>query len=281
VNSATTVQPVIGISAYSEPARWGPHERPAALLPLSYPEQVAAAGGIPVLLPPVPGIEAAIARLDALVLSGGGDVDPAGYGADRHPRTERVYPGRDRAERALLTAALAAGLPVLGICRGLQIINVSRGGTLLQHLPDVVGHTGHGSGSGTYGSHRVRIAPASKLGGILGGTDPGRVPAGRDRPGPDSDPPGSGLWLSVPTSHHQAIGTLGDGLVATAWAEDGTIEAVELDPPPAGGEFVLAVQWHPEAGDDPRLFQALIQAARDRRAASGKSVGAEPLDSRA
>jgi gamma-glutamyl-gamma-aminobutyrate hydrolase PuuD len=129
---------------------------------------------------------------------------------------------------------------------------------LLQHLPDIVGHEGHGSGSAIFGSHRVRIAPGSKLAGILGEND---------RP--------------VPTSHHQAVGTLGDGLVATAWAEDGTIEAVELDPAPAGGGFVLAVQWHPEAGDDPRLFQALLAAARDRGAGSGKPVGAEPLDSRA
>jgi putative glutamine amidotransferase len=242
--------PVVGISAYGEPARWGPHERPAALVPMTYPEQVAAAGGIPVLLPPVPGVVGAVARLDALVLSGGGDVDPASYGADRHPRTARVYPARDQAERALLAAALAAGLPVLGICRGLQILNAWRGGTLLQHLPDVVGHEGHGSGSGIFGSHLVRIAPGSKLAGILGEAE-----------------------RAVPTSHHQAIGMLGDGLVATAWAQDGTIEAVELDPAPTGNEFVLAVQWHPEAGDDPRLFQALIAAARGRGAGGPGRAG--------
>ena len=135
---------------------------------MSYPEAVAAAGGVPVLLPPLPGIEEAISRLDALVLSGGGDIDPAAYGADPHPLTERVYPGRDQAERALLAAALAAGIPVLAICRGLQIVNVSRGGTLRQHLPDEVGHHDHGSAAGTYGSHPVRIAADSCVGRILG-----------------------------------------------------------------------------------------------------------------
>jgi putative glutamine amidotransferase len=243
--SARPAAPHVGISAYGEPARWGPWERPAALLPMSYPEAVAAAGGIPVLLPPLPGIEEAVTRLDALVLSGGGDIDPAAYGEAPHPLTERVYPGRDRAEQALLAAALAAGVPVLAICRGLQIVNVSRGGTLRQHLPDEVGHHDHGSVAGRYGSHPVRIVAGSALGGILG------------PPGPDGE-----VRAGVPTSHHQAIGRLGQGLVATAWADDGTIEAVEPDPAGGGGTgFLLAVQWHPEAGDDPRLFEALTDAA--------------------
>jgi len=283
-------RPVVGISCYAEQARWGPWDRPAALLPLNYAEQVAAAGGIPVLLPPVPEVHGATQRLDALVLSGGGDIDPAAYAADPHPRTERVQPCRDQAERALLAAALAAGLPFLGICRGLQILNVSRGGTLRQHLPDVVGHDGHSSVAGDFGSHPVRIAPASKLAGILGGpADGGATDGGAGR---------GELRLTVPTSHHQAIDRLGDGLVATAWADDDTIEAVELGTSGSSeGQFVLAVQWHPEAGDDPRLFQALIAAAaRDRGtgragragrageaggAGNGMPVGTEPLDSRA
>jgi putative glutamine amidotransferase len=243
--SSRPAAPHVGISAYGEPARWGAWDRPAALLPMDYPEAVAAAGGIPVLLPPLPGIEEAVRRLDALVLSGGGDIDPASYGAAPHPLTERVYPARDRAERALLAAALAAGLPVLAICRGLQIVNVSRGGTLRQHLPDEVGHHDHGSVPGRYGSHPVRIAADSALGGILG------------PPGPDGE-----VRADVPTLHHQAIGRLGQGLVATAWADDGTIEAVQPDPAAGGGTgFLLAVQWHPEAGEDPRLFEALIGAA--------------------
>jgi len=262
--STRATNPHIAISTYGEPARWGPWERPAALLPLSYPQAVAAAGGVPVLLPPLPGIEEAVSRIDALVLSGGGDIDPAAYGAAPHPLTERVYPGRDRAERALLAAALAAGVPVLAICRGLQIVNVSRGGTLRQHLPDEVGHYDHGSVAGKYGSHHVRIASGSLLGRILGP--------------PDQD---GQVHTTVPTSHHQAIGRLGQGLVATAWADDGTVEAVEPDPAEASGTgFLLAVQWHPEAGDDPRLFDALIRAARGRPG-TGNPAGAVPLDSRA
>ena len=262
--SQRAMTPHVGISAYGETARWGPWDRLAALLPMNYPEAVAAAGGVPVMLPPLPGIEEAVSRLDALVLSGGGDIDPAVYGADPHPLTERVYPARDQAERALVDRALAAGVPVLAICRGLQVVNVSRGGTLRQHLPDEVGHHGHGSAAGTYGSHPVRIAPGSLLSRILG-------PAEAD----------GQLRVVVPTSHHQAISRLGDGLVATAWADDGTIEAVEPDPAADGGTgFLLAVQWHPEAGDDPRLFEALISSAR-RRAGSGKPSGAKPLDSRA
>ena len=200
-----------------------------------------AAGGVPVLLPPVPGIAAAVGRLDALVLTGGGDIDPAAYGAAPHPRTGGVSAGRDQAELELLAAALAAGLPVLGICRGLQLLNVARGGTLHQHVADLgtAGDSGHTPAPGTFGSHPVRVAPGSLLAGILAADGP----------------------LAVATAHHQAIDRLGDGLTATAWAQDGLVEAVEL----AGGEhhpFVLAVQWHPEAGRDPRLFQALVAAAR-------------------
>jgi gamma-glutamyl-gamma-aminobutyrate hydrolase PuuD len=171
-----------------------------------------------------------------------------------------VYPGRDRAERALLGAALTAGLPVLAICRGLQILNVSRGGTLRQHLPDEVGHHEHGSAAGSYGTHPVRIAADSAVGRILG------------PPGADGQ-----VRADVPTSHHQAIGRLGAGLVATAWADDGTIEAVEPDPAGNGAAgFLLAVQWHPEAGDDIRLFEALIT-----KAGAGRGGTAQPLDSRA
>ena len=258
--SSGAATPHVGISAYGEPARWGPWDRPAALVPMSYPEAVAAAGGVPVLLPPLPGVEAALSRLDALVLSGGGDIDPAAYGAAPHPFTERVYPGRDQAERALLGTALAAGIPVLAICRGLQIVNVSRGGTLRQHLPEEVGHHRHGSPAGTYGSHPVRIASDSAVGRILG------------PPGADGQ-----VRVDVPTSHHQGVGRLGEGLVATAWADDGTIEAVQPDPARNGAAgFLLAVQWHPEAGDDLRLFEALIA-----KAGAGKASAAQPLDSRA
>ena len=231
-------RPVIGLSAYCEEARWAHWQNPAVLLPANYADQVAAAGGIPVLLPPMPGVATAVDRLDGLLLTGGGDIDPARYGAQQHPRTGRVSVPRDAAELELLDAATAAGLPVLGVCRGLQLLNVARGGTLHQHLPNDAGHT---PAPGTFGSHPVRVAAGSRLAGILGA---------------------NGAGVDVPTAHHQAVERLGDGLVATAWAEDGVIEAVE--PSAAGDPFLLAVQWHPEAGTDPRLIEALVAAAAAR-----------------
>jgi len=220
--------PVIGLSCYAEQASWAVWQARAALLPANYLDQVTEAGGIPVLLPPVPGIAASLARLDGLILTGGGDLDPASYGAEQHPRTGRVSPERDQAELELLADALAAGLPVLGICRGMQLLNVARGGTLCQHLPE---GTGHVLAPGTFGRHPVRLAGGSLLASIL------------------------------PTAHHQAIDQLGDGLTASAWSADGVIEAVELAPGPGRHPFTLAVQWHPEAGDDPRLISALVSVA--------------------
>jgi putative glutamine amidotransferase len=236
--------PLIGISAYCERARWRAWDMEAALLPRRYADCVAAAGGIPVLLPPVPGIEDAVSRLDGLVLSGGGDIDPARYGAEARPQTASIHDDRDTAELALLDAAAAEHLPVLGICRGLQVINVAKGGTLHQHLPDVVGHEGHAPTPGAFGTHTVRVGPGSRLGEILGCDE-------------------ADLERAVPTSHHQAVDKLGGGLTATAWTKDGTIEAFEPEDA-AAGPFLLAVQWHPEASDEPSLFRALVAAARDR-----------------
>jgi len=212
------------------------------VLPRRYADRVSAAGGIPVLLPPVPGIEDALARLDGLMLSGGGDIDPSRYRAEPAPQVTSVREERDTAEFALFAAAMSRHLPVLGICRGLQVINVARGGSLHQHLPDVVGHDGHAPVAGAFGTHAVHVAPDSRLVGILGREE--------------VDAP-----IAAPTHHHQAVDRLGEGLVATAWAEDGTVEAFELD---AEGSFVVAVQWHPEAGDDPSLFRALVTEARAR-----------------
>jgi putative glutamine amidotransferase len=239
--------PVIGLSAYCETARWRAWDTEAVLLPRRYADSVAAAGGVPVLLPPVPGIEDALARLDGLLLSGGGDIDPARYGAEPDPRSASIHANRDTAEFALIEAATARRVPVLGICRGLQVINVARGGTLHQHLPDVVGHEGHAPAPGVYGAHPVRVSPGSRLSQILGGEGPGDE-------------------ITTPTSHHQAVDKVGAGLTATAWAQDGTIEALEPEDA-ADGPFLVAVQWHPEAGDDPRLFRALVAAAREHAAA--------------
>ena len=228
--------PLIGISAYSEVARWGLWDMPASLLPRNYADNVAAAGGVPVLLPPVSGIEGAVSRLDGLIISGGPDIEPGRYGQQAGPHTTIVRPERDEAEIALFRAALAAGAPVLGICRGTQLMNVALGGTLIQHLPDVVGNDRHSPTPGTMAEHKVTVGPSgsrSRLAGIIG----------------------EGTHV-VPTHHHQGIDRLGDGLVATAWAEDGTVEAAEL-----GGEFAIGVQWHPEAGNDPAIFRALVDAA--------------------
>src|SRR5215472_3268333 len=177
-------RPVIGVSAYSEVARWGLWDMQACLLPQNYAEQVVAGGGVPVLLPPVPGVEAAVSRLDGLIMSGGPDIEPRRYGQQAGPRITTVRPERDDAEIALFRAALAAGTPILGICRGVQLMNVALGGTLIQHLPDAVGHDGHSPTPGTMAEHKVTVgAPGSRLAGILG----------------------EGAQM-VPTHHHQGIG---------------------------------------------------------------------------
>jgi gamma-glutamyl-gamma-aminobutyrate hydrolase PuuD len=231
--------PVVGITAYCEQARWGVWDQRATLLPQAYVDAVADAGGAPVLLPPVPGVAAALHRLDALIISGGPDVEPGLYGEEPGPRTTVVRPERDAAEIAMFREATGAGLPVLGICRGMQLMNVALGGTLIQHLPDVVGHDGHSPSPGTIAAHQVRIAAPSRLAALLGVS---------------SD---STNAVVVPTHHHQGIARLGDGFTACAWADDGTVEAIEAD----GLPFAVAVQWHPEAGADLSLFRALVAAA--------------------
>jgi gamma-glutamyl-gamma-aminobutyrate hydrolase PuuD len=186
------------------------------------------------VLPPLVEAAGAVARLDALLLSGGGDVAPDRYGATPHPRTGRPDPQRDAAELAALDAALAAGLPVLGVCRGAQLLNVAGGGTLHQHLPDVVGHDGHNPTPGAFTDVDVRLDPAGRVGAAIGPR------------------------LRVRCHHHQAVDRLAPGLVATGWAADGTVEAVE----DATRPFVVGVQWHPEEDlADLRLVAALVTAA--------------------
>jgi anthranilate synthase component 2/putative glutamine amidotransferase len=230
--SAVT-RPVVGITTYEETARWGVWNCPAVLVPADYVRKVSAAGGVPVLLPPLAGDVEVLDRLDALVVAGGADVDPARYGADRSPRTGPAHPHRDDAELALMAGALERDLPVLGICRGLQLLAVLRGGSLVQHLPDVVGSDVHVPSPGTYGDNDVRIAPDSRLAQLIGT---------------------EATWAC---HHHQAVDALGVGLTPVAWAADGTVEGAELE----GARFVLGVQGHPEVGDDVRLFEGLVAAA--------------------
>lgn len=231
---------VVGITTHAVRARWGVWDTDVALIQDTYPAAVAAAGGVPVLLPAVPGVvSAALPRLDALILAGGPDVDPARYGQDPHERALPAAAAREESELELLEAAQRRGLPLLGVCRGMQLLNVARGGSLLQHLPDVVGHAAHAPAPGIYGTHPVRVHPHSRLAQVLGRQE----------------------VTGVPTYHHQAIDELGEGLVATAWTHDGTVEALEDPALP----FCLGVQWHPEAADDPALFAGLVEAAHELR----------------
>jgi gamma-glutamyl-gamma-aminobutyrate hydrolase PuuD len=213
----------------------------AAVLPYNYVEQVARAGGVPVLLPPLGGLRtaraaavAAVAPLHALLLAGGPDIDPRQYAAQPDPATVDVRPGRDAWELALLDAALERDIPILGVCRGAQLLNVARGGTLHQHLPDTVGNDNHRPASAEYGPVEIALEPDALPGSLLGSR------------------------ISVPCYHHQAVRGLGRGLAVTARALDGTIEAVQL----MERAFVVGVQWHPEQDADRRLFDAFVAAAR-------------------
>jgi len=242
--------PVIGITTYEDHASWPNWSARAAMLPWVYVDAVRRNGGRPVLLPPGGDDEeagATVAGLDGLVVTGGPDVDPGWYGAARHPETQDPVPLRDAWDFAVTSQALRLGVPLLAICRGMQVLNICRGGTLHQHLPDLVGNTRHNGAPGGFGLHKVRISPGSGLAAIL---------------------PEAG-YFEVPTRHHQAVDLLGDGLKAVAWEEDGTIEAVEAGPSALDGlpGFVLAIQWHPEQGSDPRLFTALVSAATERASA--------------
>ena len=229
-------RPLIGITTYSEEVRWNAWQEPAALVPLTYVRAVETAGGRPLLVPPtLDGIEETLDALDGAIFSGGADLDPASYGHDAHPETVGTRPERDRAELALLEAALARDMPVLAVCRGSQILNVARGGDLVQHLPEVVGHDGHKVTPGEFADHEVTLGADSRVGGLLGERAP------------------------VKSHHHQGYGTIGDGLVPAAWAEDGTVEALE-DP---GKRFAVGVLWHPEEGEDLALFRELVAQARD------------------
>jgi putative glutamine amidotransferase len=213
------------------------------MVPASYVRAVARAGARPLIVPPdEDSAEQTLDLLDGIVFSGGTDVDPARYGAHPEPFTDAPARERDRAELALLTAALERDMPLLAVCRGSELLNVARGGDLVQHLPDHVGHQHHRPRPGSFGDHGVKVKRESRLGAILGSR------------------------VAVKSHHHQGFGSLGHRLDPVAWADDGTVEALE-DP---SRRFGLGVLWHPEEAEDHALFDALVESARAYRAARGR-----------
>jgi putative glutamine amidotransferase len=235
---------LIGLTSYRQRAQTGVWDVQASFLPAVYIDAVTNAGGIAVLLPPQPldGDAAGdvVASLDGVIVTGGGDVAPERYGAERHEKTDPANELRDAWEDAILSAAIEQQVPFLGICRGLQVLNVNRGGTLLQHLPDVVGDDRYNAGGGNFSVNRAEVE-GGRLAELLDG---------------DSE-------LDVKSYHHQAVDRLGEGLQVSARTADGTVYAVELPDVPFG----VAVQWHPEedAAEDARLFAGLVEAAREHR----------------
>jgi putative glutamine amidotransferase len=233
-------RPVIGICAALERVKWGPWDETVAMMPAAYIHAVQAAGGLSVLLPPDDAAaedpDELLDRVDALILAGGADVDPASYGAPPHAEVTRTVPERDRFELAMAHRALERELPLLGICRGLQMLNVARGGTLLQHVPDVVGHEEHRHTLGQFADHAVELEAGSLAARA----------AGAER-------------LAVKSHHHQGIEELGEGLEVTGRSvPDQLAEAVE-DP---DRRFVLGVLWHPEEDEASRLIAALVDEAK-------------------
>lgn len=231
----------VGLTTYFKEAAWGDWRRVAALTPATYVEAVVRSGGTPLLLPPVGTDTSVLEVLDALVVIGGSDMEPGRYGQDPHPRTS-PEPYRDDHDLALVHAALQRGTPLLAICRGVQVLNVALGGTLHQHVPDVVpevareqgGATVYQPAPGQYGEVEVRTEPGSRIAAALGET------------------------TTVPCYHHQAVDRVADGLLVTARSADGLVQALE----PEGPAWALGVQFHPEEDPtDDRLFAALIQHA--------------------
>jgi putative glutamine amidotransferase len=244
-------RPVIGLCAALEHAQWGAWNSQAHLLPREYADSVQRAGGIALLLPPdlraVEHPDELLDLLDGLILAGGSDVDPAAYGAERHPMTAGTNPERDAFEIALAQRAVERDLPFLGICRGMQVLNVSRGGTLLQHLPESHGHEDHRRNIGVFdgNDHQVRLS-AESLAARAAGEESHRT------------------W----SHHHQGVDEVGDGLVVSGRSElDELPEAIELP----DRRFVLGVQWHPEADETSRLVATLVDEARQRIAAAANA----------
>jgi putative glutamine amidotransferase len=239
-------RPVIGLCTALERARWGVWDQQAFLLARSYVDAVHRAGGIALMLPADPAAvaepDALLDLLDALVLAGGADIDPSTYGAETHPETTGTVPERDTFELALAARAMERDMPFLGICRGMQMMNVARGGTLVQHLPEHVGHEHHRRALGTFddSDHDVRLADGSLARRAAGET-----------------------VHATKSHHHQGVERIGDGLAVTGWSVlDELPEVLELP----GSRFALGVQWHPEVDEASRIIGALVVEARAYRA---------------
>lgn len=246
--------PIIGLTTYVTEASYGPFKNRVSLTPSSYVDLVTSSGARAVLLPPSyeheagasAGVKELIARLDGLVIIGGLDVDPAFYDAQPHEALGRTDLTRDEGELAMVREALALDLPLLCICRGHQVLNVALGGTLHQHVPDLVGHNDHQRKTGSFSEREVSVKPGTKTAAIFG-----------DQP-------------SVACSHHQAVDRLGEGLLASAWSreDEGIAPVLEAMERPASS-FCVSVQWHPEHDGDLRPFAALADAARTYASSRG------------
>jgi len=235
-------KPLVGITTYVTPAAFGAWQLESALIPYDYVRAVERAGARAVLVPPSDdGVEEILDAVDGLVFSGGSDLDPDLYGQQPHPETTGIVPQRDRAELALLRGALDRDLPVLAICRGSQVLNIALGGDLVQHLPDHVGHDRHKEVAGVFSEHDVAIEPDTRLAEVLDDRQP------------------------IKSHHHQGFDRIGSGLRVSARDEDGWVEAVEVP----DKRFAVGVLWHPEAGEDRRLFEALVAEAREYRKLRG------------
>jgi putative glutamine amidotransferase len=250
-------RPIIAICAALEPARWGVWEQTAALTPISYIEAIQRAGAIAVILPPderlVAEPEQALKLFDGLMLAGGADIDPASYAQEPHPQTIDTVPERDAFEIALTRAAIEHDIPVLGICRGMQLINVARGGTLIQHLPEHVGHEDHRRVIGSFegADHDVVLQQGSLAAHAAGE-----------------------LAHATKSHHHQGVEELGDGLLVSGFSTlDELAEAIELP----DRRFVLGVQWHPEADPASSVIAAFVAASADPGSAQAGADGEDGL----
>jgi putative glutamine amidotransferase len=248
-------RPVIGICTAIETATWAAWELLVNLSPRSYTLAVQRAGGIALLLPPDDTVaenpDELLDLVDGLILAGGSDIDPGSYGARPHPATTGTRPERDRFEIALGTRALERDIPLLGICRGMQMLNVIQGGTLQQHIPQVIGNDDHRHTPGAFSDHDVLLEPGSLAARVVGAD---RTP--------------------VRSGHHQGVDELGEGVVVSGRADgDQLVEAIELP----GKEFAVGVLWHPEEDERSRVVGALVEEARAR---AREAVAPAPAHSR-